>query len=103
MSIIVYTSKRCPYREHGKRLLTEKNPDYKVIDVANSDEERNALVEKSNGLRTVPQIFIDGKHIGGFDSLSKLNKDGKLDLMISKYLIKSPLHKEIIFGHSLRY
>ena len=88
MSIIVYTSKRCPYCERAQQLLNKKNAHYKVIDVTNNAAERTRLIEKSNGLRTVPQIFIDDQHIGGFDALNQMNKDGKLDLLIQQHITR---------------
>ena len=84
MAIKVYTIKNCPYCERAKILLTSKNVHYAVIDVTNNEAERRLLIEKSNGMKTVPQIFINAHHIGGFDVLNQLNKDGKLDLLIQQ-------------------
>ena len=56
------------------------------MDVTNDHEQRQELIEKSNGLRTVPQIFIDDQHIGGFDALRKLDMQGKLDALIQSHV-----------------
>lgn len=81
-NIEVYTSDYCPYCTHAKALLQRKGAAYKEINVGSDHEARLALVKKANGLRTVPQIFINGQHIGGFDALSKLDQDGKLDPLL---------------------
>lgn len=80
--IEVYSSDHCPYCVKAKALLDRKGFAYKEINVTHDDEARVALVEKANGLRTVPQIFIDGKHIGGCDDLYDLDAKGNLDPLI---------------------
>ena len=62
--IEIYTTSACPYCVKAKALLDIKGAAYEEIDVTGDDEARIALVEKANGLRTVPQIFINGQHIG---------------------------------------
>lgn len=74
----IYTTNYCPYCVRAKMLLTGKKVDFTEIEVK-SDEDRQALVQKANGMRTVPQIFINDEHIGGFDDLNKLNTEKKLD------------------------
>jgi len=66
----------------AKQLLDSKNAKYKEINVGDDPTEREKLVKKSNGQMTVPQIFIGGKHIGGYDNLSELNEQGKLDTIL---------------------
>jgi len=78
MSIVIYSSKNCPFCELAKKILDSKNLSYKVIDVGSDIQKRKELILKSNGRRTVPQIFINDKHIGGYDELSLLNSKGKL-------------------------
>jgi len=78
MSIVIYSSKNCPFCELEKKILDSKNLSYKVIDVGSDIQKRKELILKSNGRRTVPQIFINDKHIGGYDELSLLNSKGKL-------------------------
>ena len=71
----------------AKQLLNNKKVKYKIIDVTNNKRLRKELISKSNGLKTVPQIFIDQKHIGGYDDLNTLNIQNKLDNIIKKYYI----------------
>lgn len=82
MAIVIYTSQHCPYCDRAKALLDRKKAQYQVIDVTNNQTEREKLIKKSNGMRTVPQIFIDDQHIGGFDDINKLDVQGKLNDMI---------------------
>ncbi|MCL4163938.1 UNVERIFIED_CONTAM: hypothetical protein GTU68_045879 [Idotea baltica] len=63
-------------------LLDAKGASYETIDVTGDDEMRIKLVEMSGGRKTVPQIFIDDKSIGGFDEINKLNENGELDTLI---------------------
>jgi glutaredoxin 3 len=79
----IYTTNYCPYCTKAKNLLDLKGVKYEEIDVTGDDEARAKLVEKSNGGRTVPQIFIGGKHIGGCDDMYALNSAGKLDGMLN--------------------
>jgi len=82
--IEVYSTNYCPYCTRAKDLLKRKGAEYTEIDVTNDDEERIKLVEKAGGRRTVPQIFIGKQHIGGFDDLAALDKEGKLDSLLEK-------------------
>lgn len=75
----IYTADYCPYCKHAKALFDGKGVAYEEIDVSGDDDARIALVKKAGGLRTVPQIFINDEHIGGFDAVSALDKEGKLD------------------------
>lgn len=79
----IYTADYCPYCTAAKNLLKAKGAEYTEIDVTHDDKGRADLIEKSGGRRTVPQIFIDGKHIGGNDDLQKLNAEGGLDKLLS--------------------
>jgi glutaredoxin 3 len=81
--IEVYTTNYCPYCTKAKKLLELKGAKYKEIDISDDDEARTALVQKAGGARTVPQIFIDGKHIGGCDDLYALNDKGGLDPLLN--------------------
>lgn len=76
-SIVIYTKSNCPYCERAKRLLKSKNYAFQEIDLTHDPEKRLALVEKTGGQKTVPQIFIDGSHIGGCEDLERLEEDGK--------------------------
>lgn len=78
----VYSTNYCPYCVRAKQLLDAKDVDYTEIDVTGNDEARMALVEKSGGRKTVPQIFINGQSIGGYDDLRALEESGKLDSLL---------------------
>jgi glutaredoxin 3 len=82
--IIIYSTLSCPYCNNAKALLDKKGVEYKEILVDKDPSQLKEMLAKSNGRRTVPQIFIDGKHIGGFDDLKDLNDSGKLDALLRK-------------------
>ena len=81
--ILVYSTPFCGYCSAAKRLLSAKGAKFTEIDVMLDPERRQEMLERSGGRRTVPQIFIDGRHIGGFDDLSALDKAGELDPMLA--------------------
>lgn len=80
--ITIYTTDYCPYCVRAKELLSRKGARFEEIS-AEDDAVRAAMVEKAGGRRTVPQIFINGQHIGGFDDLSALDRAGKLDPLLA--------------------
>ena len=79
MHIVIYTTTYCPYCDRAKMLLKSKGLAFEEIDVTNDEALRAELVVKAEGRRTVPQIFINDKPIGGFDDLYQLNQAGKLN------------------------
>lgn len=79
--IIVYTSNHCPYCVTAKNLLDRLGQTYQEINIEESDEARTEMMEKT-GRRTVPQIFINGEHIGGCDDLQVLQSRGNLEDML---------------------
>ena len=81
--IEIYTTKICPYCVRAKNLLNQKDADFTEIDVTGDDSAREVLLKKSNGMRTVPQIFINDKHIGGCDNLFELEQKGELDALLA--------------------
>ncbi|OUU80309.1 MAG: glutaredoxin 3 [Gammaproteobacteria bacterium TMED78] len=81
--IEIYTTDICGYCEAAKKLLQNKSLKYKEINMTNDKSLQLEIINKT-GLKTVPQIFIDGKHIGGFNELRNLSITGKLDLLIDK-------------------
>lgn len=83
-TVDVYVTTYCPYCVRAKELLKRKGVAFNEIDVTNDDAARDALVKKSDGRRTVPQIFINGVGIGGSDDLHALERDGKLDAMLAQ-------------------
>lgn len=77
--VIIYTSPFCGYCSAAKRLLAKKGVEFTEIDVMFDAERKREMLERSGGQRTVPQIFIGDRHIGGFDDLSALDARGALD------------------------
>jgi glutaredoxin 3 len=80
--IVIYTTNYCPYCVKAKQLLIKKGVEFEEFDLTNNDEARIALVEKSGGRKTVPQIFINDQHIGGCDDLYALDAKGELDTLL---------------------
>lgn len=80
--ITVYTTRFCPYCSWAKRLLNGKEVTINEIPVDGAPDVFDAMVERSNGAVTVPQIFIGDTHIGGFDDMSALDRMGKLDPLL---------------------
>ncbi|MGA3304535.1 MAG: glutaredoxin 3 [Stellaceae bacterium] len=78
----LYTTMFCPYCARARSLLAKKGVDYSDIDVMADTAKRDEMVARSGGRQTVPQIFIDDKHIGGSDELAALDKAGKLDALL---------------------
>ena len=77
MTVEMYTSQPCSYCVNAKTLLKQKGLDYTEIDISTDTDKANEMIERS-GNQTVPQIFIDGRSIGGFTELAKLNSTGEL-------------------------
>lgn len=80
--IEVYTKFLCPYCTRAKSLLDMKGAEYREIDVTMDRVGFDAMVERAGGRRTVPQVFIDGRHIGGSDDLAALDAGGGLDTLL---------------------
>ena len=78
----IYSSMFCPFCTRAKRLLDGKGVDYTEIDVDFDREKRQEMVQRAGGRTSVPQIFIDGQHIGGSDDLAALDGEGKLDPLL---------------------
>ena len=81
-NVEIYTTGYCPYCVRAKDLFKRKNQPFKEIN-AEDDEVREAMIAKAGGRRTVPQIFINGQHVGGCDDLYALDRAGKLDAMLA--------------------
>ena len=77
--IEIYSSMLCGYCHAAKRLLKSKGVAYEETDVLLHPSKRREMMDRANGRHTVPQIFIDGEHIGGCDELYALDSAGKLD------------------------
>ncbi|MBT8131230.1 MAG: glutaredoxin 3 [Gammaproteobacteria bacterium] len=81
--VLVYGTARCPYCIRARRLLEKKGVAYEDIRLEEQPDKREEMEQRSQR-RTVPQIFIDGTHIGGSDELHKLEYAGELDLLLRK-------------------
>ena len=79
--IIIYTTTYCPYCVKAKALLQKKSAEFEEIKIEN-DEMREMMIQKSGGRKTVPQIFINGIHIGGCDDIYDLYRKGELDKLL---------------------
>ncbi len=79
----IYTTPICPYCVRAKSLLSKKGVSYKEIDVAADPGLRDAMIKRAGGKRTVPQIFINGQHVGGSDDLYALERKGELDQILA--------------------
>ena len=76
--ILMYSGPMCNFCEAAKRLLDRNNLKYEVIDISSGDGIRDEMIKKSNGKRTIPQIFFGDQHIGGYVELRELEKSGNL-------------------------
>lgn len=79
----IYVRERCPYCHNAKKLLTARGATYEEIDLDAHPERTDEMVERSGGRRTVPEIFIDGLLIGGFDQLAALDAKGELASLLA--------------------
>jgi len=77
-SVTIYTGPLCNYCEAAKKLLTRNNVEYKEISIATVEGAMDEMIAKTNGKRTIPQIFFDDQHIGGYDDVRALEKENKL-------------------------
>ena len=77
-NITIYTGPLCGFCDAAKKLLTRNNAIYKEINIATVDGAMDEMITKANGKRTVPQIFFDDQHIGGYDDIRALEKENKL-------------------------
>ncbi len=82
--IKIYTTPICPYCVRAKSLLKKKGAQFEEIDVFMDSGAREEMESKSNGRRTVPQIFIGERHIGGCDDLYALESTGELDPLLAQ-------------------
>ena len=80
---MVYSTPFCGYCGAAKRLLTTKGAEFTEVDVMFEPDRRTEMQERSGGRRTVPQIFINDRHIGGFDDLNALDQAGELDALLA--------------------
>ena len=76
--VTIYTGPLCNYCDAAKRLLTRNNVKYKEINIAMVEGAMDEMITKANGKRTIPQIFFDEQHMGGYDDVRALEKENKL-------------------------
>lgn len=81
--VTIYTTQICPYCYRAKQLLQSKGVAYREIDVAMDAALKREMIEKAGGRRTVPQVFINGTHVGGCDDLYALDRQGGLDTLLA--------------------
>ena len=77
-NITVYSGPMCNFCDAAKRLLARNNLSYREIDISTETGLRDEMIKKANGKRTIPQIFFDDHHVGGYVELRELEKNGKL-------------------------
>ena len=82
--IYMYSGPLCNYCEAAKKLLKRNNLEYDVIDISTTESLRDEMIAKSNGRRTIPQIFFGNEHIGGYVELRELEKTNKLFASLEK-------------------
>lgn len=81
--VLIYTTALCGFCARAKRLLAAKGIAFEEVDVTFDPDRRGEMMERAGGRRTVPQIFIDGTHIGGSDDLHALEREGRLDALLA--------------------
>jgi glutaredoxin 3 len=90
MAIVLYTTPYCGYCRAAKTLLQNKGLAFEEIDVAFDQELRAEMLQRANGMRTVPQIFIHGRHVGGYRELAALEREGKLEAWLASEPVVDP-------------
>ncbi|PZU13651.1 MAG: glutaredoxin 3 [Sphingobium sp.] len=83
-NVEIYTKAWCGYCARARKLLDGKGVEYQEYDITMGGPKREEMLERAPGRTTVPQIFIDGRHIGGSDDLMQLDRDGKLDELLGQ-------------------
>ena len=81
-NVEMYTGPLCVFCDRAKALLIKKGVSFKEINLASDPNKMDEMIKKTNGMKTVPQIFIDGHHIGGNDKLQALENEGKLNSLL---------------------
>ena len=81
-NIIMYSGPLCNFCDAAKRLLLRNNLEFNEIDISTKDGLREEMIQKSNGKKTIPQIFFDDYHVGGYVELRSLEKNGELNNLL---------------------
>ncbi|HEX2584084.1 MAG TPA: glutaredoxin 3 [Steroidobacteraceae bacterium] len=84
--IVMYSTHICPYCDRARALLQRKQAAFREIKVDTQPEERAVMMTRSGGRRTVPQIFIGDRHVGGFDDMVALDRAGELDPLLVPFI-----------------
>ena len=79
----IYTKAFCPYCARAKRLLDGKGVEYQEFEISTDRAKRDEMIGRAGGRSTVPQVFIDGRHVGGSDDLAALEREGRLDPLLT--------------------
>ncbi len=82
-SVIIYSSPFCPFCSRAKKLLSDKGVDFEEIDVFSDMTRKREMIDRADGKRTVPQIFVGDVHVGGCDELYALEAQGRLDPLLA--------------------
>lgn len=82
-SVEIYTSPLCGFCHAAKRLLNQKGIEFAEVDVWANPDRKPEMIQRANGSRTVPQVFVGDTHIGGCDDLYDLERHGKLDALLA--------------------
>lgn len=82
-TVEIYTSPLCGFCHAAKRLLAQKNVDYVEIDVSRNPDRKPEMIQRANGGRSVPQIFVGDTHVGGCDDLYEMERAGQLDGLLA--------------------
>mgnify|MGYP001442574784 FL=1 len=80
--VVIYTGPLCNFCSAAKHLLNKKKISYEEIDIGYDEKKREEMLKKSNGAKTIPQIFIEEKHVGGYVELKALENKGELDNLL---------------------
>ena len=80
--VVIYTGPMCNFCSAAKHLLNKKKVSYEEIDIGYDEKKREEMLKKSNGAKTIPQIFIEEKHVGGYVELKALENKGELDNLL---------------------
>ncbi len=82
--ITIYSGHPCPYCESAKALLKSKNLKFEEFDIWKEPEKAKEMLKRTNGARTIPQIFIENHYVGGNDQLQELNRSGELSKLLEE-------------------
>ena len=83
-AVLMYSTSWCPYCDRARNLLARKGVSVQEIKVDEDAAQRDVMLQRSGGRRTVPQIFVGDHHVGGFDDLAALDRAGELDKLLGK-------------------